>query len=96
VLTDKTLVTTKTATSRAAEEVATRLAAIEELEQIAINVRHPNSPWGTFRVGDEVLPRVRLPYIGTFAQWHRITQIEYEPDAGIAVLTMTRRGGFGK
>jgi hypothetical protein len=96
VVTDKTLMTTGAATSRAAEEVAVRLAAIEELEQIAVNVRHPNSPWGTFRVGDEVLPRVRLPYIGVFAQWHRIVQIEYLPDSGIAVLNLTRRAGFGK
>lgn len=96
VVTDKTLVTAKTATSRAAEEVAVRLAAIEELDQIAINVRHPNSPWGSFRVGDEVLPRVRLPYVGVFAQWHRIVQIEYDPEAGIAVLNLTRRSGFGK
>jgi hypothetical protein len=96
VVTDKTLMTAKAAVSRAATEVAARLAAIEELEQIAVNVRHPNSPWGTFRVGDEILPRVRLPYIGVFAQWHRITQIEYQPEAGIAVLTLTRRAGFGK
>jgi len=96
VVTDKTLMTAGAATNRAAEVVATRLAAIEELEQIAVNVRHPNSPWGTFRVGDEILPRVRLPYIGVFAQWHRITQIEYQPDDGIAVLSLTRRAGFGK
>lgn len=95
VVTDKTLMTERAAVSKAASTVAARLAAIEELEQIAVNVRHPNSPWGTFRVGDEVLPRVRLPYIGVFAQWHRITQIEYDPEAGIAVLNLTRRAGFG-
>jgi hypothetical protein len=39
---------------------------------------------------------VRLPYIAVFAQWHRIVQIEYLPDSGIAVLSLTRRAGFGK
>ena len=95
VVTDQRIMTAKSATSRAAMEVALRLAAIEEIAQIAVNVRHPNAPWGTFACGDEILPRVRLPYYGAFAQWHRIITIEYDPDTGVAALTLTRRSGFG-
>ena len=94
VVTDKTIQTKKLAVSRAAAEVAYRLASIEELPQIAVNVRHPNAPWGSFAAGDEILPRVRLPYYGAFAQWHRITQIDYDPEAGIAVCTLTRRSSY--
>lgn len=94
VVTDKTIMTKPLADSRAATEVAYRLAAVEELGQIAVNVRHPNSPWGSFACGDEWLPRVRLPYYGSFAQWHRITQIEYDPQLGVAAVTMTRQSSF--
>ena len=96
VVTDQRIVSKDSAVSRASEEVAKRLAAVEELRQIAVNVRHINSPWGSFAVGDEILPRVRLPYFGSFSQWHRITAIDYDPDAGVAALTLTRRSGFGK
>lgn len=94
VVTDKTLKEKPSADSRAAEEVAARLASLEEIPQIVVNTRHPNSLWGTFGVGDLVLPRVRLPYYGAFAQWHRITEITWRPDDGIATLTLTRRDAF--
>ncbi len=67
---------------------------LSKVAQVAINVRHENSRWGTFDVGDEVLPRIRLPWLGFFAQWHRITQISYSPDAGIATLKLSRRDAF--
>jgi len=94
VVTDKTLATGAAATARAHEEVAAALAAVEEIAEIAVNVRHENSLWGTFDVGDEVLPRVRLPWLGTFAQWHRIVQLTYHPDEGYVTAQLSRRDAF--
>lgn len=94
VVTDQTLTTADQATARAHDEVAVALSSVEEIAEVAINVRHENSLWGTFDVGDEVLPRVRLPWLGIFAQWHRITQITYSPDTGIAKVTLSRRDAF--
>jgi len=74
--------------------VAAALAAVEEIAEIAVNVRHENSLWGTFDVGDEVLPRVRLPWLGTFAQWHRIVQLTYHPDEGYVTAQLSRRDAF--
>ena len=94
IVTDKTIATGQLATARAHEEIAAALAAVEEIAEIAVNVRHENSLYGTFDVGDEVLPRVRLPWLGFFAQWHRITQLTYAPEDGYATCTLSRRDAF--
>lgn len=94
VITDRTLGSQAAATARAHEEVAAGLAAVEEIAEIAVNVRHESSLWGSFDVGDEVLPHVRLPWLGEFAQWHRIVQLTYSPDRGVATAKLSRRDAF--
>jgi hypothetical protein len=94
VVLDKTIDSTARANAIASEELAARLSALVEIPEILIDARHPNAPLGSFAVGDEIAPLVRLPYVGLVAQWHRITGIRYIPHANRAAIALTRRGEY--
>lgn len=94
IVDDKTIDNRVRANATAAEELAARLSALVEIPEIVINTRHRNAPIGSFETGDEILPQIRVPYLGMVKQWHRITSIRYLPHQNRAVLNLTRRGEF--
>lgn len=94
VVDDKTVDSTQRANALAGDELGARLSALVEVPEIVVDAAHRNAPLGSFAVGDEILPRVRFPYLGDVAQWHRITSIRYSPVTGRAALALTRRGEF--
>lgn len=95
VVEDKTIASTERAKAVAAEQLAARQATLVECPQIAVNVKHPNAKLGTFAPGDEIpLTLTELPYVGTFAAFHRVTAVKYLPDAEVAVLDLTRQDEF--
>lgn len=94
IVDDKTIDNRSRANATAADELAARLSALVEVPEIVINTRHRNAPVGSFEAGDEILPQIRVPYLGMVKQWHRITGIRYLPRRHRAVLSLTRRGEF--
>jgi hypothetical protein len=55
--------------------------------------QHPHAPVGSWSVGDDVLVRAEIPYVGEVEQWVRIVSWMLRPD-GSAVCTVQRSDGF--
>lgn len=94
VVEDQSVGTKTRARALASEQLAARQAALVEVPEIAIDVRHPNAPLGSFAPGDEIAPQLQLAYVGQITAWHRITAIRYRPEAEAAALSLTRRSEF--
>jgi hypothetical protein len=94
IVDDKKIDSTQRAMAEAREELAARLSAMVEVPEIVVDARHRNAPLGSYVVGDEILPIVRMPYVGTVREWHRIVSIKYRPRENRVVIGLTRRGEF--
>lgn len=60
----------------------------------SVTVReHPHAPVGSWQVGDDVLLRASIPYVGEVEQWLRVTSWVLRSD-GSAVLTTERSDAY--
>ena len=63
-------------------------------KKIVIDPEHPNAPFGSFGVGDEVFVRAQSPWYGEIALWHRIVTWAYDPSSGLVELGLKVEGAF--
>lgn len=71
VFTDKSITTTARLNALARAQLAAR-AQVLEFAQIEV-VDHPHAPLGSWELGDDILVRAVLPWLGEVAVWERIT-----------------------
>ncbi|AZS12573.1 minor tail protein [Mycobacterium phage DrLupo] len=63
--------------------------------KITVIPDHPHAPFGTYDVGDSIFVEYYdYPWKGDIQQWHRITSITYDQDAGIVELGLKVEGAF--
>lgn len=87
-------ITTVARARAAAEAEYHRRQATTGFDSITIDARHPHAKLGTFRNGDDILPRAKLPYLGKQALWHRITEYTVSHNGARAVLKLRRSDAF--
>jgi hypothetical protein len=71
-----------------------RAQALYDVEEITINGRHINAPFGSFLVGDDILIEADVPWIGRVRQWERIISYTYSPDSEEVRLQLRRSESF--
>lgn len=72
-------------------ELAARQQPLE-VKQITV-VEHPNSPRGSYAVGDDIYVQGDVEHVGPFGLWHRILSITDSTD-GTSVLELARSDTF--
>lgn len=81
------------------QEMVTRLQAELNARQETLAVDsitvadHPNSPRGTYSLGDDIYVQGNVPHYGKFALWHRIVAITENPN-GSTELDLERSDAF--
>jgi hypothetical protein len=64
-------------------------------QKIIIDPNHPNAPYGSFDVGDNIyVQALDYPWYGDIAGWHRVTSITYDQDTGTMELGLKVEGAF--
>lgn len=72
----------------------TRRQIPSHFSKITVNASHPHAPFGTWRLGDEILVQAEYPWIGPSQEWHRIMSYTYDDDTGMAELNLKHRDAF--
>ena len=63
--------------------------------KIIIDPNHPNAPYGSFDVGDNIYVQAfGYPWHGDIVGWHRIITITYDQDSGTMELGLKVEGAF--
>lgn len=88
IVMDKALRSTKDAEARADRELALRMADADMTEIVLWE--HPNAPYGSFQVGDEILIQTAPGWTDGLALWSRIVSIKFSPETGTATLSLLR------
>jgi len=66
-----------------------------QYDTIIVDPYHPNAPFGTFDVGDEILIQGKMPWLEQdIKQWHRIIAISYGDEKGDLELKVMAEGAF--
>lgn len=65
-----------------------------EISKIVISSRHPNAVFGSYQVGDDILPQAEIKWWGWTRIWHRILSIEYKPTKDVVSLELKRSSTF--
>jgi hypothetical protein len=63
-------------------------------DSIIVDMGHPNAPFGFYDVGDRIMIRGPMPYIGNVSQQHKILAIAVDEGAGSCELTLMAEGAF--
>ncbi|MFD0353003.1 hypothetical protein ACFVHW_04525 [Streptomyces sp. NPDC127110] len=90
-VTDKTLSSPAALRLRGEQELAGRTQALQ-IPAVQI-VDHPNMPFGSWQLGDDIRVQVHLPWVGDVDVWHRIVGDELSAD-GLCTLTLKRSESF--
>jgi hypothetical protein len=90
-VTDKTLASPSAMRQRGNAELLGRTSALQ-IPAIQV-IDHPNAPFGSWQLGDDILVQVHLPWVGDLAVWHRIVSDEISAD-GLCTLTLRRSDSF--
>lgn len=61
---------------------------------ISVIMGHPNAPFGTYDVGDEIWVTGYMPWVGDVHQLHKILAIQVNEEEGTAELTLMASGAF--
>uniref|UniRef100_UPI003F4943F3 hypothetical protein n=1 Tax=Streptomyces sp. CA-136453 TaxID=3240050 RepID=UPI003F4943F3 len=88
---DKTLASPTELRTRGEQELAGRTQALQ-IPAIQI-VDHPNAPFGSWQLGDDIRVQVHVPWVGDVDVWHRIIGDEISA-TGTCVLTLRRSDSF--
>ena len=77
---------------------ARRKLALRQVPQhwasIVVDMYHPNAPFGTFDVGDDILISGEMPMVGRTSQWHRILTMQPNDATGQMTITTKHVDGF--
>jgi hypothetical protein len=63
-------------------------------DSIVVDMGHPNAPFGFYDVGDRIMVRGLMPYIGYVNQQHKILAIKVDEQKGSCELTLKAEGAF--
>lgn len=63
-------------------------------DSIVVQMGHPNAPFGTYDVGDRIMVRGFMPWIGDVNQQHKIIAIVVDEEKGECQLTLKAEGAF--
>lgn len=63
-------------------------------ETITILPNHPNAPLGSFDVGDSIIVKGRMPWVGDVQQYHKVIAITIDTTKGVVQLTLKAEGAF--
>lgn len=63
-------------------------------DSIIVDMGHPNAPFGSYDVGDRIMIRGPMPYIGNVNQYHKILAIAVDESKGSCELTLMAEGAF--
>ena len=63
-------------------------------ETITILPNHPNAPLGSFDVGDSIIVKGNMPWVGEVAQYHKVIAITVDTEKGVVQLTLKAEGAF--
>jgi hypothetical protein len=63
-------------------------------DSIVVDMGHPNAPFGFYDVGDRIMVRGLMPYIGFVNQQHKILAISVDEEKGSCELTLKAEGAF--
>jgi hypothetical protein len=63
-------------------------------ESIIVDPGHPNAPFGTYDVGDRIMVKGIMPWVGDVQQEHKIIAIAYDVETETCELTLKAEGAF--
>lgn len=63
-------------------------------ESININIHHPNAPFGTWDVGDNIRVQGQMPWVGEVDQIHKIIAYTIDEASQTCELTLKAEGAF--
>lgn len=63
-------------------------------DSIIVDMGHPNAPFGTYDVGDRIMVKGIMPWVGVVEQQHKIIAIAVDDDGGTCELTLKAEGAF--
>lgn len=63
-------------------------------ESLIANMYHPNAPFGSYDVGDLILIRGTMPWVGEVEQAHKIIAMAVNPADNTCELTLRAEGAF--
>lgn len=61
---------------------------------LTVDMYHPNAPFGTYDVGDDILVSGEMPMEGRQSQWHRIMSMQPDEIKGIVSMTIKHVDAF--
>lgn len=61
---------------------------------ITVDMWHPNAPFGTYEVGDDILISAVMPTHGRVTEWHRILTMQIDDSRGEVLLTTKHVDAF--
>jgi hypothetical protein len=64
------------------------------IENITVDLSHPNAPWGSFAPGDDILVDCTVLYVGHVQAWYRIISYIYDPYQKTAVISLAPSDSF--
>lgn len=64
------------------------------IENITVDLTHPNSLWGSFAPGDDILVEATVDYVGYIQDWYRITSYQYDPYYKTAIISLSPSDSF--
>lgn len=77
-----------------AKRKLTRRQVPKHFGNITVDMHHPNAPWGTYDVGDDILIAGEVAYHGRIQEWHRIMTMQVDDIAGTVTMTTKHVDGF--
>lgn len=63
-------------------------------QSIVVDMDHPNAPFGTYDVGDDILISGYFPTLGRRSEWHRILTMQIDDSQGTVSMTTKHVDGF--
>jgi hypothetical protein len=63
-------------------------------ESIIVNMYHPNAPWGSYDVGDQIRVQGFMPWVGWVDQVHKIIAISVDEVSATVELALRAEGAF--
>ena len=63
-------------------------------DSIIVDMGHPNAPFGFYDVGDRIMVRGLMPWVGYVNQQHKILAIAVDEEKGSCELTLKAEGAF--
>lgn len=91
---DQTLTTLESCQALAADELRRRQASLIAVNEITVDARHSNAPYGSFRCGDDIRVDAIIPWAGRVSLWHRVTAYTYNADAETIAISLRRSETF--